>query len=155
MSRQSLQWGLSRKQNQENASFILVGLGPEHAINGNLVRFCCISSHSLCYFLFGIFSRKPVYLEAYDETVIRHLVVDTEQTGTYWKVNVDVYFENNIRNNVIGTLQLSTKVSTVITHTINIKPNVYGETVYSTSFLVLDVSNILSRIIPRINYNFG
>lgn len=83
-------------------------------------------------------------MEAFNETVIRHVVVDTEDGGiSYWKVNVDVYFEYNKNNFVSGKLQIISEFSNSITHTITVKPNAYGELVYNTSFLVDKVSSLL------------
>lgn len=125
-----------------------MGLGSKYAINGNLViilhltlKLITISPILLLLFFKHFFFRKPVYLLAYNETVIRHLVVDTEIDGNYWKVNVDVYFENNNRNVVNGTLVISTIFNPYLTRTVNLKPNQYGELVYTTTFLVYGVSN--------------
>lgn len=105
--------------------------------------------------------RKPVYLEAYNETVIRHVVIDTEKVGTNWKVNVDVYFQNNRRNQISGVLNLNAQANTAIWYTLNLSPNSYGETVASTSFLVSEVSisrqsyrYYLRDIKPRIVFTF-
>ncbi|CAG9863674.1 unnamed protein product [Phyllotreta striolata] len=50
---------------------------------------------------------KDVYIESYNESLIRYVVNDvTEAKDDKWRVNLDVYLANNRRNAVRGKIQL-------------------------------------------------
>lgn len=49
---------------------------------------------------------KNVYIESYNESIIRYIVSDvTEEDEDHWKVNLDIYLANNIKNSVKGRIQ--------------------------------------------------
>ncbi|XP_060536178.1 beta-mannosidase [Cylas formicarius] len=82
---------------------------------------------------------KPVYIEAYDETVIRYVVTQLTEQDDNWNLNVDTYFANNGNGKVKGSLDLeialdSRKISQKVD--VDVSPNEYSELVQSTSIVI-------------------
>ncbi|XP_050296172.1 beta-mannosidase-like [Anthonomus grandis grandis] len=84
---------------------------------------------------------KPVFLEAYDETRIRHIVtrVSNSEDGESWVVSVDTYFALNEKKRVEGSLNVKINIdfeSISKNVEVNETVNTNGELVKSASLVV-------------------
>lgn len=82
-----------------------MGLGRGLTLNGNMVSRRIDKLYPS--WITNKLHRKPVYLEAYDETVIRHLVprVSKSEDETKYIITVNTYFAPNQHETISGTLK--------------------------------------------------
>lgn len=99
--------------------------------------------------IINLFYRKPVYLEAYNSTVIRYITVNTSQSSTdsysrTWNVALKVYFEATPKNkSVSGTIAVNLNTDiTNITESFNVvlDKNEDGEIVTTLNLTIPAVS---------------
>lgn len=85
------------------------------------------------------YCRKNIFIESYQSSVLRYLVVDTIESDESWTVNIDTYFAGNKNGLVEGTMKVDILLDFInITqlHPVSQKQNSYGEIVtsYEISF---------------------
>lgn len=78
-------------------------------------------------------------MEAYNETNFRDISTNIEELENNWLVNVSVYFANNTRKVINGTIQFDI-LDFKSSDEISISANVQGEFVYEKSFSLPKVS---------------
>lgn len=83
--------------------------------------------------------RGSVYIEGYNETAIRSVLAVLEEHNSSWSVAVCIYFANNSRNIVKGSLEIEFLGNITKERDILITPNVDGEYVHRK---ILNVSKV-------------
>lgn len=84
---------------------------------------------------FVLYYRGSAYLEGYNETVFRDISIHVEETTDNWLLNVSIYFANNTRGFVKGTVNLNI-IDVNSTDAIVVKANNEKEFVFSKSLKI-------------------
>ncbi|KAJ8934145.1 hypothetical protein NQ314_013555 [Rhamnusium bicolor] len=91
---------------------------------------------------------KDLYIESYNTSAIRYVVVDAVEKADAWALNIDTYFANNVRQYVVGSVvfQLALTSNLNISRIVQVSQplNEYGEILLNTSFDVPKVYNGLT-----------
>lgn len=83
--------------------------------------------------------RRPAYFEAFNETVFREISTNIEEQSDGWSLNITVFFANNTRAFIKGTVELKI-LDITSTDSVALGANEEREFVFTKSLKIAKVS---------------